>query len=280
MANHWTDEENRLIVEDYFAMRELELAGGEYSKTEHARRLLPKLEDRSRQSVEFKHCNISAVLKNLCQPFIDGYKPRGNIQYALIEMVWERLNRPAEVLEVRERSPAAASYPSYKRHPLRLGLAPTLRNGPMGSDQRQMQKAAVKLNWAEQDERNRELGMAGERYALDYEKATLKAAGRGDLAEKVRWVSQLDGDGAGFDILSYTPEAEKRLLEVKTTKLGECTPFYITGNEVKVAEENARHWRLLRLWDFSRHPKGFELSPPLDRHVELMPLSYRASFSA
>ena len=43
MANHWTDEENRLIVEDYFAMRALERAGRRYSKTEHARALMPKL---------------------------------------------------------------------------------------------------------------------------------------------------------------------------------------------------------------------------------------------
>ena len=195
----------------------------------------------------------------LCQDGIDGYKPRGNVQYALIEAVWDRLNRPSDVLEVREDAPA---YPSYAGRPLQLRTPPTLSNAPMSADQKRMQKAAAKLNWAERDARNRKLGLAGEQYVLDCERASLEAAGRQDLADKVRWVSQHDGDGAGYDILSYTPEAEERLLEVKTTRLGEHTPFYITGNEVKVAEENPRCWRLLRLWDFARSPKGFELSPP------------------
>lgn len=42
-----------------------DISGRRYSKAEHRRALLPLLNDRSEGSVEFKHQNISAVLKGL-----------------------------------------------------------------------------------------------------------------------------------------------------------------------------------------------------------------------
>ena len=47
----WTDEENDLIVADYFAMLAYDTAGRRYSKIEHGRALL---NDRPERSVEFK----------------------------------------------------------------------------------------------------------------------------------------------------------------------------------------------------------------------------------
>ena len=61
----WTDAENDLIVADYFAMLADDVAGQPYNKAEHRRQLLPLLNNRSEGSVEFKHQNISAVLKAL-----------------------------------------------------------------------------------------------------------------------------------------------------------------------------------------------------------------------
>ncbi|MEE4210262.1 MAG: hypothetical protein V2I43_13475 [Parvularcula sp.] len=51
----WTDEENDLIVADYFAMLADDIFARRYSKAEHRRALLPRLNDRSEGSVEFKH---------------------------------------------------------------------------------------------------------------------------------------------------------------------------------------------------------------------------------
>jgi len=39
-----------------------ELAGAPYNKAAHRRALLPRLQNRSEQSIEFKHANISAAL--------------------------------------------------------------------------------------------------------------------------------------------------------------------------------------------------------------------------
>ncbi|HKK84524.1 MAG TPA: hypothetical protein VJ942_03275, partial [Roseovarius sp.] len=71
----WTDAENDLIVADYFAMLADDVAGRPYKKAEHRRQLLPLLNNRSAGSVEFKHQNISAVLKGLGEVWITGYKP-------------------------------------------------------------------------------------------------------------------------------------------------------------------------------------------------------------
>ena len=66
----WTDEENDLIVADYFSMLADDIVGRPYKKAEHRRALLPLLNERSEGSVEFKHQNISAVLKALGEDWI------------------------------------------------------------------------------------------------------------------------------------------------------------------------------------------------------------------
>ena len=44
------------------------------------------------------------------------------------------------------------------------------------------------------------------------------------------------------------------------------TPFHITRNELAVAEERRTERLLLRLWNFARKPRAFELHPPLNAH--------------
>ena len=106
------------------------------------------------------------------------------------------------------------------------------------------------------DERNRALGRAGEERALAHEKATLTWAGRSDLADRVRWVSVEEGDGAGYDIASFSPEGRTRLIEVKTTNGWDRTPFHITRNELAVADEKPDEWCLLRLLELRRASRG------------------------
>ncbi|MCX7865464.1 MAG: hypothetical protein N2423_10610, partial [Novosphingobium sp.] len=93
---HWSDRENDLTVADYFMMLADELAGRPYNKAEHRRALLPLLDGRSEKSIEFKHQNISAVLKALGEPWIEGYKPAFNFQMALVDAVARFLARQPE----------------------------------------------------------------------------------------------------------------------------------------------------------------------------------------
>jgi hypothetical protein len=272
----WTDKENALIVADYFAMLADDMAGHPYNKAEHRRALLPLLNDRSEGSVEFKHRNISAVLKALGEDWIPGYKPAFNFQATLVDAVarWLALN-PAWL----GRQPGVQSAAGLREAaPIWIGPPPTLSNQPPPQELDQMLHIARKFDVAGRDERNRALGRAGEERVLAHERAALRTAGRDDLARKVRWVSEEDGDGAGYAIASFAADGLPRLIEVKTTNGWERTPFHITRNELAVAEERRSEWRLFRLWNFSREPKAFELYPPLDAHVSLTAMSFQANF--
>lgn len=85
----WSREEVEAIVADYLQMLTMELAGQNFNKTEHRRRLQTKLNGRSDGSIEFKHGNLSAAMIDLGFPYIRGYKPRANYQ-ALLGIVAEQ----------------------------------------------------------------------------------------------------------------------------------------------------------------------------------------------
>lgn len=274
---NWTEDENRLIVADYFAMLADDCAGRPYSKAEHRRGLLPFLNGRTEGSVEFKHQNISAVLKGFGETWISGYKPAFNFQASLEDAVAEWLARNPHWTERRQDGSVATSG-LHEPSALWIGPAPTRSNQPPPQELEQMLRIARKFDVAGRDERNRALGKAGEEFVLDYERFTLRAAWRNDLARKVRWTSQEDGDGAGYDIGSFQPDGRLRLIEVKTTNGWERTPFHISRNELDVANERRDEWCLMRLWNFSREPKAFELHPPLEAHVSLTATAFQASF--
>ncbi|HEY8594857.1 MAG TPA: DUF3883 domain-containing protein [Devosiaceae bacterium] len=271
----WTDQENDLIVADYFAMLADDIAGRPYNKTVHNRQLQERI-DRTRTSIEFKYQNISAVLKGLGEDWIPGYKPAFNFQMTLVDAVarWLALN-PAWL---GRHAGAIAPSGLADAAPIWIGPPPTLSNQTPPQELEQMLHIARKFDVAGRDERNRALGRAGEERVLAHERSTLRTAGREDLACKVRWVSQEDGDGAGYDIASFAPDGRSRLIEVKTTNGWERTLFHISRNELAVAEERRSEWSLFRLWNFAREPKAFELHPPLDAHVSLSATSFQASF--
>ena len=105
----WSFAENQVIVAKYFDMLERELLGEPMNKAEENRFLQKELPGRSRGSIEFKHCNISAVLAQEGSPYIWGYKPRANTQDLLRTVVLRHLfGRPNVVVRgVGLRRPAA-----------------------------------------------------------------------------------------------------------------------------------------------------------------------------
>ena len=273
-SGSWSDEENDLIVADYFAMLAEDFAGQRPNKTEHRRALMPRLRSRTEAAVEFKHRNVSAVLMGLGEVWLPGYRPAVNVQAALEDAVERWLaSNPAWLRRAPDENRAEPKVP-----PLRVGRPPTPDNRPPPRQLERMLGIAARFDAAGRDERNRALGRAGESLVFDRERAVLAGAGRGDLAREVRWVSVEDGDGAGYDIASFRPDGRPRLIEVKTTSGWERTPFHISRNELAVSEERREEWRLFRLWNFSREPRAFELLPPLEAYVSLMPTAFQASF--
>jgi hypothetical protein len=270
----WTDNENDLIVADYFAMLADDVAGRPYNKAAHNRELQARI-GRSRASLEYKHQNISAVLVGLGETWISGYKPAFNFQVTLVEAVERWLVRNPAWLTRLPDSPHLGAQESAA---LWISAPPVFATPCSPLEQEQIGSVVRKFDVAGRDERNRALGKAGEARVLEHERAVLKDAGRSDLMREVRWVSQEDGDGAGYDIASFAPDGRLRLIEVKTTNGWARTPFHVTRNELAVAEARREEWCLVRLWDFAREPRAFELRPPLDMHVSLTATSFEATF--
>ncbi|PTE13265.1 DUF3883 domain-containing protein [Pseudogemmobacter blasticus] len=272
----WSDLENEAIVADYFAMLAAELADRPYSKAAHRRALQPLLAGRSEAAIEFKHQNISAVLMGLGAPRIAGYLPAQNFQAALAGPVNHWLERHPDFAAPATGTAAAGV---SEVAPLPFDTPPTLRNEPAPAFAEKLRAIALRFDVAARDDRNRSLGRAGEERVLAHERETLRRAGRHDLARRIVWVSQERGDGAGYDIASFTPEGAERLIEVKTTNgAWDRTPFHISANELRVADERRADWRLVRVFNFARSPRAFELRPPLSAHVALTATSFRADF--
>ena len=268
----WSAQEIEAIVADYFDMLESELAGDAVVKAEH-NRALQNVIARSRGAIEYKHQNISAVLAALGLPYIEGYKPAVNYQHALIDVIEARIDQS----DIQERAAVVNVVRDAPRQVLVYAPPPPISTRPYVANP-ELNRLVRKFDPALRDARARKLGEAGEAFLFQAEQDRLASLGRDDLAGKVRWVAKEDGDGAGYDILSFSERGEERWLEVKTTNGPATTPFWITANERRVSEKRPDVFRLARLYDFSRSRTAFQLKPPLADHVRLTASQYRASF--
>lgn len=283
MADDWSREEVEAIVTDYFAMLVKELDREPFSKAEHNRTLQRYLPNRSHGSIEFKYANISAVMIALGYPYIDGYKPRGNFQELLRAIVAERAPRDHELqraIAVSIEAPVHAPPPIAD---LANAIVPAPRRGV--EQRRSYERATPRpsprqgINYLEREARNRSLGQAGEAFVLRVEHERLWRLGERRLAERIEHVARSQGDGLGYDILSFEPSGRERMIEVKTTRYGEMTPFFASRNEVEYSESARDQFHLYRVYKFEEAPKIFILPGPLRESVNLEPTEYRASIS-
>ncbi len=275
----WSLEEVEAIVADYLQMLTLELSGQTYNKTEHRRHLQAKLNNRSDASVKFKHGNISAVMINLGFPYIRGYKPRSNYQNQLTEVVAAQI-QTRESLE--QAAMAAVLQPAVL--PILNDFAKVKTDAPIREhranlDSSPMTFQAVKRDYLEREAANRSLGMAGEEFVVQFEHWRLIERGQKRLADKVQHVSKVQGDGLGYDVLSFETNGAERLIEVKTTTFGKSTPFFVTRGELALSRQAKDQFHLYRLFEFRKEPRMFDLPGQLDVNCVLDPVTYRASFN-
>ncbi len=204
----WTRLEVEVIVADYFRMLNTELLGKPYNKSAHRRAIAPLLPRRNEGGIEFKHQNISAALINLGLPYIIGYKPRFNYQKELLEkVISEYLQLNKEELEHRfrdfsdEEVRVQSGLPDFRDFidtpPEKENISePTIPYG---------KRKPFKINYLEREQMNASLGKKGEQLVLEFERWQLVQAGKQNLADQIKWISEED-DGAGFEHSIKEPE--------------------------------------------------------------------------
>lgn len=275
-GNDWSRFEAELVVEDYLNMLASELAGVRYNKAVRRRALLPRLNARSEQSVEYKHANISAVLLRLGFPYIRGYQPRFNYQRLLAEVVSERLS---EERSLHDLAAADAERPIVVPEVDDILSVLTDPPPPAKPDVQTKEPQTWEFrvtNYIEREARNRSLGRAGEEFALNYERARLVRAGKESLAGRVEHTAVVRGDHEGYDILSFEECGAERLIEVKTTKYGRETPFFLSRNEVSVSERETSRYHLYRLFAFRDEPRMYTLAGAMEETCRLSATTFLA----
>jgi hypothetical protein len=273
----WSRSEVEAIVDDYLSMLASELAGTPYNKAAHRRALLPRLDGRSDQSAEYKHANISAALLDAGFPYINGYKPRSNYQALLAEVVAERLDARPDLLQLAAAdADRPMAVPEVDDILAVLVQRPPAPRPPPQARETASSVRRLTTNYIEREARNRSLGASGERFVLNYERARLVRAGREGLAARIEHTSQVRGDHEGYDILSFDDSGAERLIEVKTTKYGSETPFFVTRNELNTSEQHASRYQVYRLFTFRDCPRLFTLPGAIDATCRLTAATYVA----
>jgi len=279
IGEDWTEDEVHATVLDYFEMLRLEADGVAFKKSGHNEVLRTQLRGRSKASVELKHQNISAILAGMGLPFIQGYKPRGNSQLllrkAVLDYVLQHSAAVGKIVDVLEdvKTPAQKTYSAV------------LVESPVMEERQKMvvpthprQRLPRKLDYAARDEANRKLGRLGEDWVIGYEQHRLTEIGRPELFQRLEWISDTQGDGAGYDILSFESSALHRYIEVKATNGGIASSFIVSHNELEFSAEAGGQFYLYRVFQLSGEPKLFILRGDLSNQLYLKPLDFRASF--
>lgn len=268
----WTEAEISATLEVYFTMLEMDLLDQVFNKSAMNKELAGKLDGRSHKSVEFKHQNISWVLNEAGWPYVRGYKPASHIQKSLIPAVVEYLlARPDLEALARAATSIEAKADLFIPDQLDLIDAPSV-TAPSGAWLPKL--SGIRRDFLRQHESNKALGLAGEIAVFKYEKKRL--ASKPALAEAIDHVSATQGDGLGFDIHSFELDGTPRLIEVKTTRYSELSPFYFSSNELEASRHYLGRYHLYRLFNFSKKPGLFVLDGALDVSTHMRPLNFSA----
>ena len=221
--------------------------------------------------------DIAAVLVGLGLEHLPGYPPSaGGANAKLEELVLARLAAaPGLAASLEPPPPDASDLASLDATfaPAPAQSTTARRNRAPGS------RVAKCYDRSAADAANRKLGDAGEEFVVAFERRRLASEGRSDLAERVAWTARDTGDGAGYDVFSFSADGSARLIEVKTTNGDALTAFFVTANEVRVSAARPQEYWLYRIFDFGKPSRAiYHLQGALDGGVLVLePLVYRVT---
>lgn len=130
---------------------------------------------------------------------------------------------------------------------------------------------ASKVDYAENSNRNSELGLKGELLVVDHL--------RDVLGYDTIHTSVIEGDGAGYDIEAIKDDGTSLYIEVKTTRGGINTPFLITVNELAFSSEYTSNYELYRVYEYEDNcnsGKFYRIVGNIKDSLNLKPTVFRA----
>ena len=124
------------------------------------------------------------------------------------------------------------------------------------------------------------IGKDSEKLVYDWEKERLKKEQREDLAKKVFWESEENGDGAGYDIKSFEKrngEYVEIYIEVKGTNKSVNQAFDISINEIVASNRYGDRYFIYRIGEiYSDVPKFYKVNGKIEENFELEAVNFKA----
>lgn len=130
-------------------------------------------------------------------------------------------------------------------------------------------------NWEEINKKRKMTGSKGEEIAVAMEQEFFESIDRKDLAQKVRHVAAEDGDGLGYDVLSFFENGKEKYIEVKSTTTSLSSPFYLSRNELGFLKEHNEDAFIYRILISEDEPQiKTEFSREFLEKNDLIPIQY------
>ncbi|HHW6502803.1 TPA: DUF3883 domain-containing protein [Staphylococcus aureus] len=139
-----------------------------------------------------------------------------------------------------------------------------------------------KIDWQSLNGSRAELGKYGEDFVIRYETNRILQFAPEDT-DRIIHLSEEQGDGAGFDIISLNEDGTERYIEVKTTKGNVDTPFYMTENERAFFElyKDEGNLFIYRVYNYDETQKVGEVqiisAKDLFTYYQFDPMSYKVT---
>lgn len=143
--------------------------------------------------------------------------------------------------------------------------------------------AARKIDFKSLNNEHSALGDAGENFAVEWERNRLRELKVSyNILDEVIHFSRQYGDGAGYDILSRKGiEYELLYIEVKTTKGGLDTPFYMSENEKSFLEIYKENTLIYRVYNYNQDTNVGEIEiityDELMQNYDFNPITYKVT---
>lgn len=115
------------------------------------------------------------------------------------------------------------------------------------------------IDYVEKEKYNTKIGNLGEQFVYNQERERVNKY-KLPKTKQVEWTAKEQGDGLGYDILSYDEKGNPKYIEVKTTTGKEDATYYVTANELLKSQIEKDNYFLYRVYEFDVNTGTGELS--------------------